>query len=64
MQPILSKLDGGDRRSIGRSNEVASEVLAGPGLLDAAFSGLLTDNPLLLAGMEEITDHATRMHRK
>jgi hypothetical protein len=30
MHPILKKLSGGDRRSIGRSNEVVAEVLANP----------------------------------
>ncbi len=30
MHPILKKLSGSDRRSIGRSNEVVAEVLANP----------------------------------
>jgi hypothetical protein len=47
MHEILSKLDGGDRRSIGRSNEVVAEVLADPGLFDAVFSGLLSGNPII-----------------
>ncbi|MBL8412946.1 MAG: hypothetical protein JNM42_00730 [Propionivibrio sp.] len=47
MHEILSKLDGGDRRSIGRSNEVVAEVLADPGLFDAVFSGLLSASPII-----------------
>jgi hypothetical protein len=31
VHPILKKLSGGDRRSIGRSNQVVTEVLANPG---------------------------------
>lgn len=62
MQPILSKLDGGDRRSIGRSNEVVSEVLADPGLFDAVFSGLLTDNPLLRMRSADAIEKITARH--
>jgi len=47
MHEILSKLDGGDRRSIGRSNEVVAEVLTDPGLFDAVFSGLLSTNSII-----------------
>lgn len=47
MHPILRKLEGGDRRSIGRSNEVVADVIADPTLFGVVFSGLLSDNPLL-----------------
>ena len=47
MHPILKKLDSGDRRFIGRSNEVVSDVLADPGLFDVVFSGLFADSPLI-----------------
>jgi hypothetical protein len=47
MHPILKKLSGGDRRSIGRSNEVAAEVLAHPALFRHVFGGLLSDDPLI-----------------
>ena len=39
MNPIVKKLQGADRRSIGRSNEVADEVLADPSLFGAVFEG-------------------------
>ena len=45
MHPILQKLRKGDRRSIGRSNEVVSEVLANPRLFPIVFSGLFADDP-------------------
>lgn len=47
MHPVLRKLEGGDRRSIGRSNEVVADVLADPSLFDVVFSGMLSDDPLL-----------------
>ena len=62
MQPILSKLDGGDRRSIGRSNEVVAQVLADPGLFDAVFSGLLTDKPLLRMRSADAIEKITALH--
>ena len=45
MHPLLRKLKKGDRRSIGRSNEVVSEVLANPRLFRVVFSGLFADDP-------------------
>jgi len=62
MQPILSKLDGGDRRSIGRSNEVVAQVLADPGLFDAVFCGLLTDKPLLRMRSADAIEKITALH--
>ena len=62
MQPILSKLEGGDRRSIGRSNEVVAEVLADPGLFDTVFSGLLMDNPLLRMRSADAIEKITARH--
>jgi hypothetical protein len=47
MHPILKKLSGGDRRSIGRSNEVVAEVLTRPALLRHVFEGLAGDDPVL-----------------
>jgi HEAT repeat protein len=47
MHPILLKLQGGDRRSIGRSDEVVAEVLADPRLFRVLFSGLHAEDPLV-----------------
>ncbi len=47
MNPLLQKLSGGDRRSIGRSDEVAAEVLAEPALFPLLFEGMLNDDPLV-----------------
>jgi hypothetical protein len=47
VHPLLQKLQGGDRRSIGRSDEVAAEVAAAPELFDALFSGMLSADPIV-----------------
>ncbi len=47
MTDILTKLTGGDRRSIGRSNEVVADVLDDPSLFDALFQGLTAADPLV-----------------
>jgi hypothetical protein len=47
MHPILRKLIGGDRRSIGRSEEVVSDVLKNPGLLKVLITGLRVSYPVV-----------------
>ena len=47
LNDILAKLRGGNRRSIGRSNEVVAEVLADPDQFDALFQGLTAADPLV-----------------
>jgi hypothetical protein len=47
MHPLLRKLEGGDRRSIGRSEEVASDVLEEPGLFHVLIEGLSVENPII-----------------
>jgi hypothetical protein len=47
MSNLLSKLTGGDRRSIGRVDEVVNEVLAQPDLFGTLFNGMLADDPLV-----------------
>jgi hypothetical protein len=47
MHPILQKLQRGDRRSIGRSNEVVAEVLARPALFRRVLEGLENKAPVL-----------------
>lgn len=44
---ILEMLRGGDRRSIGRSNEVVEFVLAEPALFEAVFSGMSAGDAVL-----------------
>jgi hypothetical protein len=47
MHPLLKKLSGGDRRSIGRSNEVAAHVLAHPANFRHVVNGLAADDPVV-----------------
>lgn len=47
MKPITKKLAGGDFRSIGKSNEVVTEVLTDPKLFNDLFSGLFDTDPLV-----------------
>jgi hypothetical protein len=44
MHATLQKLKEGDRRSIGRSNEVVAQVLASPRLFRVVFSGLFSSD--------------------
>jgi len=47
MHHILNMLQGGDRRSIGRSNEVVALVLDKPELFDVLLSCIALDDPLV-----------------
>jgi hypothetical protein len=44
---LLKSLEGGNRRSIGRSNEVVSQTLADPGLFPVLLSGMLSEDRLV-----------------
>jgi len=44
---LLNKLSGGDRRSIGQSNKVASLVLKRPSLFPQLMQGLWNSDPLI-----------------
>jgi hypothetical protein len=60
--PILKMLEGGDRRSIGRSNEVVARILKEPALFDAAFSGMLLDDPLIRTRCADVAEKVTAIH--
>jgi len=47
MARILDKLRGGDRRSIGRANEVVSDVISNPSLFESVFGGMQHPDPLV-----------------
>jgi hypothetical protein len=57
---LLERLAGGDRRSIGRSNEIVAEVLREPRLFGDLFAGLLAADPLVKMraadAIEKVTD--------
>jgi hypothetical protein len=62
MSPILDKLEGGDRRSIGRSNEVVSDVLADPRLFETVFSGMSSGDPLVRMRSADAVEKITLRH--
>ena len=47
MESVLDKLKGGDRRSIGRVDEVVVDVSRDPTLFNAVFRGMLDDDPII-----------------
>ena len=65
MNALLKRLQGGDRRSIGASLEVAADVLANPLLFPALFRGMLSDDPLIRMraadAVEKVTVHNPRL---
>lgn len=62
MHAVLQKLTGGDRRSIGRSDEVVAEVLAEPSLFGPLFEGLLQPDPRIRMRSADAIEKITRQH--
>lgn len=62
MHPILRKLEGADRRSIGRANEVVAEIIANPKLFGAVFAGLQADDAALRARAADALEKITARH--
>ena len=62
MHPILKKLAGTDRRSIGKSEEVVADVLADPALFGAVFEGLLHDDPVIRMRCADAVEKITVVH--
>jgi len=62
MSGILAKLSGGDLRSIGRVDEVVSDVLAEPALFDELFYGMLNDDPLIRMRSADAVEKITQQH--
>jgi hypothetical protein len=60
MNRLLRKLAGGDRRSIGASNEVVAEVVARPALLRLVFEGLKKDDAVLRMRSADAVEKITR----
>lgn len=59
---ILRKLEGGDRRSIGRSIEVVTDVLADPRLFGELFAGLSVDDPVVRARAADAVEKISVIH--
>jgi hypothetical protein len=62
MHKILEMLKGGDKRSIGRSNEVVEILMNEPELFDTLFSGMLSDDPLISMRSADAVEKITALH--
>lgn len=60
MNAVLQKLTGGDRRSIGCSDEVVAEVLAEPSLFGPLFEGFYHPDPLIRMRSADAVEKITR----
>ena len=61
MHAILKKLQGGDRRSIGRVGEVVDRVLGSAGLFDELINGLFTADPVLRMRTADAVEKLSRV---
>jgi len=61
---ILSRLQGGDRRMIGRSDEVAAIVSKNPRLFPGLIAGLWSEDPLVRMRAADATEKVTRRNRE
>lgn len=60
--PLLRQLQGGDRRSIGQSNQVVALVLASPERFGILFSGLSSDDPVVRMRSADAIEKITAIH--
>jgi HEAT repeat protein len=59
---LLQKLAGGDRRSIGRADEVAAQVLDDLDLLDIVFEGILSLDPVVRMRAADVAEKVSAAH--
>jgi hypothetical protein len=62
LEPILKKLLGIDRRSIGNSNDVVSDVISDPSLFEIVFKGMSYDDPILRMRCADVVEKVTIRH--
>jgi hypothetical protein len=62
MSDLLEKLEGGDRRSIGRVEEVVAQVLNDPSLFKVVFDGMLSHDPLVRMRSADAVEKITAQH--
>jgi HEAT repeat protein len=62
MHPLLAKLSGGDFRSIGRSEQVAADVLANPALFPILMEGISSNEALIRLRAADTAEKVTRRH--
>lgn len=62
MSDILDKLRGGDRRSIGRVDEVVGDVLEEPSLFASVFRGMLSNDAVVRMRAADAVEKITAKH--
>ena len=62
MSHTLLKLAGGDRRSIGRADEVAADVLSDPTLFEVLIRGMWVNDPVIRMRAADAVEKVTRQH--
>ncbi|MGD2271485.1 MAG: hypothetical protein PVI06_13870 [Desulfobacterales bacterium] len=62
MVHILKKLQGGDRRSIGRVRDVVREVLEEPALFQTIFNAMLADDDVVRMRAADAVEKITAIH--
>jgi hypothetical protein len=60
--PLLEKLKGRDRRSIGRANDVVAQVLLSPHLFANLFAGLHAADPIIRMRSADALEKLTARH--
>ncbi len=61
---ILSHLQGGDRRSLGRADRVVAAVIEDPKLFPQLIAGLWSSDPLVCMRAADAAEKVTREHPK
>ena len=62
LEPILTKLVGTDRRSIGNSNEVVSNIISDPSLFEIVFKGMSCNDHVLRMRCADVVEKVTIQH--
>jgi len=62
MSRILRKLEGGDLRSIGRSEEVVQDILENPALFKEVFNGMLHVDPIIRMRSADAIEKVSSKH--
>jgi hypothetical protein len=62
MRSLLNKLSGGDRRSIGRCDEVVAQVLREPSLFAVLIAGLDADDPVVCMRVADALEKISLQH--
>lgn len=59
---ILDKLKGGDMRSIGKADEVVSDLIKEPALFGEVFKGMKSDDPLIRMRAADVIEKVSKTH--